>query len=108
MPSAEVDRDPPALRAVADDLGALAPAVHELRGHVEPATAAAAHFGAPDEGGALAAELAGCCDEVLIALSRVGQRATTLAEELLAGADLVAAADEHSARAVRTAEGQVG
>ena len=104
MASAEVDLDPEALRGVADDLGAIGLAVQKLRGHVEPVTAAAAHFGEPDTDGRLAAELAGRCDEVLIALSRVGRLASALAEDLLAGADLEAAVDEHSARSIRAAE----
>lgn len=105
MASADVDLDLDALRSVADDLGAIGLAVQQLRGHVEPATVAAAHFGEPDTGGLLAAELAGRCDDVLIALSRVGQLASSLAEDLLAGADLVAAVDEYSARSIRAAEG---
>ena len=105
MASAGVDLDPDAVRAVANDLGAVASAVGELRGHVEPATEVAAHFGAPDHGAVLAAELAGRCEDLLTALSRIGQLATTLAEELLTGADLVAAADEHSARGIRAVEG---
>lgn len=105
MSSAEVDLDPAALRAVAEDLGAIGLAVQQLRSNVEPATAAAAHFGAPDAGGLLASALAGRCDEVLIALSRVGQLASGLTGDLLAVADLVAIADEHSARSIRAAEG---
>lgn len=108
MAGAEVDLDPGAVRAVAAGLTALVPEIRELCGHVEPAAAAAAHFGAPDRAGLLAAELAARCDEVHSTLSRLGRLAATLAGELRAGADLVATADEHSARTIRSAEGQGG
>lgn len=108
MANAEVDLDPGAVRAIADDLAAVASAVQEPGGHVDSAAAAAAHFGAPDHGGLLGAALAGRCDDVLIALARVSRLATTLAGDLRAGADLVATADEHSARSIRAAEGRGG
>lgn len=102
---AEVDLDPEALRGVADELAAVAVAVQTLSSHVTPGTGAAAHFGEPDAQRRLAAELAARCDDVIATLSRAGQLASTLAEELRACAQRVATADERSVHDLRAAEG---
>ncbi|MGH3904548.1 MAG: hypothetical protein ACRDTE_10210 [Pseudonocardiaceae bacterium] len=103
--SAEVDLDPQALRGVADELAAVAVAVQTLSSHVAPGAGAATHFGEPDAQRRLAGELAAKCDDVIATLSHAGRLSSALAEELLACAQRVAAADERSAHDLRAAEG---
>lgn len=100
---ADLNLDPDELRGVANDLTAVAGTMVQLTRHLQQCTGTAAHFGAPDTEGQLGVGFAAGREDLLTGLTRAGQLASALVDELRASVDRVVAADQHSAQQLQAA-----
>jgi hypothetical protein len=99
----EIDMHAEAVRRVADDLAAVRVAAERLTRYARECTLTAAHFGGPDLGHQLAAAFTAQRHDAAGALGHGAQLVATLADDLRASAQTVAAADQRSAEDLRAA-----